>query len=167
MRRLLDLQDLMEDELCNIYQAEKKLLPFLNELKKSTDLGPLLDWINIYYEITQKHDAVLKKMIFRLFVQLDDESSYVIEEIIKDYHDAANRTFDEPILEEESILALFHIIHYKIASYSVLCIHAKALKLWDELIELDRSMKEEKEMEANLSFISEKHHVFINDWYRN
>ncbi|MFT6865526.1 MAG: ferritin-like metal-binding protein YciE [Cyclobacteriaceae bacterium] len=165
MRHLLDLNDLLEEELCQTYQAEKTLHLFLDELKARVEYGPLLDWINFYSVTVKRHKEMLRKVFYQLFLPIDKNRTYVIENIINEYRAAVERTANEVIREEELINALSHIIHYKIASYNTLHLHAKALKYWDEMIGLHIAVSEEKEMEANLSFISEKHNIFLNDWY--
>ncbi len=165
MRHLLDLNDLLVEELCQIYQAEKTLDQFLDELKPRVGYGPLLDWINIYDETIKRHKEMLRRVFYQLFLPIDKDKTYVIEKIINEYRSAIERTENEVIQEEELINALSHIIHYKIASYNTLHLHAKALKYWDEMIGLHVAVSEEKEMEANLTFIGEKHNQFLNDWY--
>lgn len=165
MRHLLDLNDLLEEELGQIYKAETKLLNFLVEIEEKTKSSPLLDWIKIYKTIVEHHSEMVRKIFYQLFLPIEPCKSLIIENIIEEYTSAVNRTMDEEIQEEELILALLHIIHYKIASYSTLYVHTKALKYWDETIALHLAQKEEKEMESNLTFLIEKHHVFLSDWY--
>ncbi|MFY0599875.1 MAG: DUF892 family protein [Cyclobacteriaceae bacterium] len=165
MRHLLDLNDLLEEELCHIYQAENKLLDFIKQIRSKTRTGPLLDWIMIYQELVNRHSAMIRKIFYQLFLPIEEDKTFVVEDIIEEYRSAVTRTRDDSIREEELILALTHIIHYKIAAYSTLCVHARALKYWDETIGLHVAEEEEKEMAANLKFLSEKHSVFLNDWY--
>ena len=165
MRHLLDLNDLLEEELCHVYEAETKLLEFLDELIPRAKQGPLLDWMLAYRGIVENHSSVVRKIFYNLFLPISPEGKSVVEEIIAEYHSEVRRTVDEDIREEEVILALAHIIHYKIASYGTLHIHAKALKYWDEAIGLHIALAQEKEMEANLTFLIEKHSVFLSDWY--
>ena len=109
---------------------------------------------------------MLEKLFYRLFLTIDDTEEYhMMQQVIEDYHGSVNRTPDEMIMEEEVILALLHISHSKIASYSTLYVHAKALKYWEEMNALHIALREEKEMEADLTFLMEKHHFFLNDWY--
>jgi len=165
MRHLLDLNDLLEEELCHVYEAELKLLEFLDELIPRAKKGPLLDWMMTYRVVVEKHSEVVRKIFYQLFLPISREQVSAVEGIIAEYHSEVRRTVDEDIREEELILALAHVIHYKIASYGTLHIHAKALKHWDESIGLHAALAQEKEMEANLTFLIEKHSVFLSDWY--
>lgn len=165
MRRLLDLNDLLQEELCNIYQAENKLLEFIDLSAPNLESGPLLDWLKLYRNTVEEHVAMVRRIFYQLFLFIEPEKNYVIDKIIKDYESSINRTSDYAIKEEELIIALAFIIHYKIASYGTLHIHTKALKYWDETVGLHIAEKEEKEMEANLSFLKERHHIFFKDWY--
>lgn len=166
MKHLLDLSDLLEDELQHVYYSEKRLLGFLEVLNRSTSYQPLKDLLVLYRTLSMNRVGMLEKIFYRLFLRIDDDQeNHAIGQIITDYESAVNRTPDAAIMEEEAILALLHIIHYKIASYSTLVVHAKALKYWDEMNALNIALREEKEMEADLTFLMEKHHFFVNDWY--
>jgi ferritin-like metal-binding protein YciE len=166
MKHLLDLSDLLEDELQQVYHSEKRLIDFLDDLQKSTTYQPLKDLIVLYRTLTVNRLGALEKVFYRLFIAIQDKEDYhLMQQIISEYHTSVNRTPDEAIMEEESILALLHVIHYKIASYSTLYVHAKALKYWEEMNALHIALREEKEMEADLTFLMEKHHFFLNDWY--
>lgn len=166
MKHLLDLSDLLEDELHHVYHSERKLLGFLEALNRSTAYQPLKDMLMLYRTLSVNRVGMLEKLFYRLFLTIDDEQeNNMIQKIIEDYESSVNRTPDEAIMEEEAILALLHIIHYKIASYSTLYVHAKALKYWDEMNALHIALREEKEMKADLTFLMEKHHFFLNDWY--
>lgn len=165
MRHLLDLNDLLEEELCSIYQAETKVLNFINEATLRLGKGPLLDWVNIYKTKVEAHVAMIRRIFFQLFLTIDTSDNAIIEKIIKEYEDSAKRTEDQAIKEEELLLTITYIIHHKIACYGSLYSHAKALKYWDETVGLYAAEKEEEEMAATLNFLKEKHHVFLNDWY--
>lgn len=120
----------------------------------------------LYRTLSVNRVGMLEKLFYRLFLTIDDTEEYhMMQQVIEDYHGSVNRTPDEMIMEEEVILALLHISHSKIASYSTLYVHAKALKYWEEMNALHIALREEKEMEADLTFLMEKHHFFLNDWY--
>lgn len=166
MKHLLDLSDLLEEELHHVYHSERRLLAFLGDLQSSSVYQPLADLVKLYRTISVGRVGVLEKLFYRLFITIDDEQGNgIIQQIIEDYQYSVNRTSDETIMEEKAIMALLHIIHYKIALYSALYFHAKALKYWDEMNDFHIALREEKEMEADLTFLMEKHHFFINDWY--
>ncbi|WP_258102872.1 DUF892 family protein [Marinoscillum sp. MHG1-6] len=165
MKHLLDLNDLMEEEIGQVFQTERLMITFLVELGRRTDYVPLNEWIEKYTSLCDLHALKLEEIFLDLFIQLEVNKSHVLEDIIREYTSKLTRTPDEFIQEEEAILALFRVIHYKIAVYSTIGIHMNALKFLEQAMHLECLLNEEKRMEEELRLLTEEHNVFIDNWY--
>lgn len=161
MKQLLDLNDLLTEQLREIYDAEIHLTPFLDELANQVHHLSLYDLIVQYNSQTSDNHWVLKQVFNNLFTQKRGEKSSAVRQMMKDLSVITQKCRTVEIKEASIILGLQHIIHYKIATYGALCTYAKILSLYEDASRLHDLLAAEKILDRKLAMLADE------DIYRN
>jgi len=148
------LMKLFEEELKDIYWAEKKLTDAIPKMIKKATCGELRTALTNHLEETKGHVTRVEQ-VFELvgkkasaqkckaMAGLTDEA----EEIMSDCEDGA-------MLDAGIIAAGQKVEHYEIASYGTLIQYAKTLHLDNVIGLLEETLKEEKAADEKLSEVA-------------
>lgn len=150
------LQKLFEDELKDIYWAEKALTKALPKMIKNATSEDLIAALEAHLEETQEHVARVEQ-VFEIIgknavAKKCDAMAGLIEEansIMEDCEKGAMR-------DAGIISAGQKVEHYEIASYGTLCQFAKTLGLEDAKNILGQTLDEEKAADEKLTEVAER-----------
>ena len=154
------LKKLFENELKDIYSAEKQLVEALPEMAKAADSEELQDAIQHHLQETRRHVVRLEKVFDRLRIDRSEEKECaamkgLIEEgkqIIEEYEIG-------PVRDAALIIGAQKVEHYEIAAYGSICELANVLGFGRVEDLLCRTLDEEGEADKTLSEIAQR----VND----
>jgi len=160
MAHMDSLESLMQDELKDIYDAEKQLTKALPKLAKKAASSELRNAISAHLRQTEHHVERLERVFAQLGVPARGKTctgmKYLLaegDEMIRDADDAATR-------DALMIAAAQKVEHYEIAAYGTLRTWASVLGKDDVAGMLEDTLEEEKAADENLTLIAES---FVND----
>ncbi len=155
MRKIVDLRDLMIEQLRDLYHGEVHILKELYELPDNV-LDKTLKTAVQQYIINHEDQIMRLRQVFELqFEQKRGEFALPIRAMVSDILKLVDRCEDPEVLDASLIVALQHIIHYKIAGYGAVCTYAKQLGYLDEAGILHKNLEEEKKFDGKLAMLAD------------
>jgi ferritin-like metal-binding protein YciE len=149
------LMKLFEDELKDIYWAEKALVKALPKMAKNASSEELVEAIESHLEETEGQ----VKKVEQVFASIDKKATAkkcdAMEGLIKEAEDLMEETEEGPMRDAAIISAAQKVEHYEIASYGTLCTFAKTLGLEEAADLLAEILEEEKAADSKLTEIAE------------
>lgn len=155
MKKLVNLNDLMLEQLRDLYDGEMRVIDVLDKLRTFTLHPRLNTLVHQNIESNDEQQMRLRQIFERLFVQKRGERSEPIVSMIDQLEDLVLRCEDKEILDAVIIVNLQHIIHYKIASYGAICTYLKHLGLHEEAEIMHLSLEMEKTNDRQFSMIAD------------
>lgn len=153
------LMSLFEDQLKDIYWAEKALTKALPKMIKNATSEELIEGLKMHLEETHEQIERLEKVFESIDKKPVAKKCDAMEGLIKEAESIMDSSEEGPMCDAGIILAGQKIEHYEIASYGTLCAFAKILENDDAAALLQQTLEEEKEADANLSQIAESINV--------
>ena len=148
------LRDLFEDELKDIYWAEKALTKALPKMIKNASDTELIDALTQHLEIT-KEQVLRVEMVFKsLGVKAEAKKCEAMAGLIKESEEIMESTESGVVRDAGIISAGQKVEHYEIASYGTLCSMAKTLGEQEAATLLNQTLNEEKEADSKLSEVA-------------
>ena len=149
------LRQLFEDELKDIYWAEKHLTKALPKMAKNATSQELADAINEHLEQTQGHVERIEKVFEMMEKPARAKKCEAMEGLVKEAQEIMDSTEEGMVRDAGIISAGQKVEHYEIASYGTLCAFAKTLGE-DEIADLlQQTLEEEKETDSKLTDLAE------------
>ncbi|MFL5752015.1 MAG: ferritin-like domain-containing protein [Bacteroidia bacterium] len=150
------LEDLFEEELKDIYSAEKQLVEALPDLAKAAHNEELEEAFSRHLEQTKKHVERIEKIFDRLQINKEEEEKcYAMEGLIEEGQRIIQDFEEGPVRDSALIIASQKVEHYEIAAYGSLCELADVLG-YDKICSiLDRTLEEEESTDALLTDIAQ------------
>lgn len=150
------LEQMFEEELKDIYSAEKQLIEALPKMAEAAYSEELQDAFNRHLQHTKRHAERIEKIFDRLNIDKSDEKKCkAMEGLIKEANDIIEE-FDESFVRDSAlIIGSQKVEHYEIASYGSLCELADVLgysKIRDLLY---RTLEEEEDTDRHLTMIAQ------------
>jgi ferritin-like metal-binding protein YciE len=157
MASLDSLHALLEEELKDIYDAEKQLTKALPKLAKKASSPELKAGFEAHLQQTEEQIDRLEQVFEQLEMPAKGKpckgmKNLIAEgdEMIRDAEDAATR-------DAVMIAAAQKVEHYEIASYGTVRTWARLLGMSDAASLLEESLQEEKETDLKLTELAESH----------
>jgi ferritin-like metal-binding protein YciE len=148
------LQDLFEDELKDIYWAEKALTKALPKMIKNATDPELINALTQHLDIT-KEQVLRVEMVFKsIGVKAEAKKCEAMEGLIKESEEIMKSTESGVVRDAGIISAGQKVEHYEIASYGTLCAMAKTLGQEEAASLLNQTLNEEKEADSKLSEVA-------------
>jgi ferritin-like metal-binding protein YciE len=154
MASLESLEELLQEELKDIYDAEKQLTKALPKLAKKAGAPELQDAFKEHLRQTERHVVRLEEVFKQLGLpargkKCEGMKHLIAEgkEMIGEAHDAAR--------DAVMIAGAQKVEHYEIASYGTVRTWATLLGMPDVAALLEETLEEEKEADQNLTAIAE------------
>lgn len=149
------LRGLFEDQLKDMYWAEKALTKALPKMSKKATSGDLVNAIHQHLLVTEEH----VKRIERIFQSMDKKALAkkcdAMEGLIKEGEGIISETVAGVVRDAGIIAAAQKVEHYEIASYGTLHAFARTLGMDDAASLLEQILQEEKEADKTLTQIAE------------
>lgn len=156
MKPIVNLNDLMQEKLCTIYDSEKQLknkLPLI--LKKTTD-GRLRNLIGTFVEEQENQRWRLKQVFEELFLQKSGKECEAIKAMLDETKELDQCCMDTEVMDAGIITTLQHVIHYQIADYGAVSNYANTLELFKVANKIHLNLEEKKIMDKKLAILAEE-----------
>jgi ferritin-like metal-binding protein YciE len=149
------LQELLIEELRDIYHAEGQLLKALPRMAKAAQSERLKEAFERHLEETEQQIERLERAFEALGEPVKGKKCQAMEGLIAEGKEIMEEHSESSMLDAALICAAQKVEHYEIASYGTICTWADLLGL-DEVSELlKETLDEEKTTDETLTEIAE------------
>lgn len=148
------LMKLFEDELKDIYWAEKALTKAIPKMIKNATSTDLIDALENHLSQTQNQVTRLEKVFNSIDKKAVAKKCEAMEGLIKEGQEIIKECEEGAMCDAGIISAGQKIEHYEIASYGTLRQFAETLKLTEAVDLLEQTLSEEKAADEKLSEIA-------------
>lgn len=156
MKTIIDLNDLMIDQLNELYNGNKQLLESIQNIKSSVTDSALTDIVQQDIRATDEQIMHIKRAFDMLYVKQKKGAAHVFEALIDRLNDLIRVSADPEVKDAAIVTALQHIHHYKIAGYGAICTYAKMLDLYPLASLIHQNLEQEKMMDKRLAIRAEE-----------
>jgi ferritin-like metal-binding protein YciE len=149
------LRKLMEDQLADIYYAEKQVLKALPKMAKNASNEELSAAFTEHAEETQVQIERLEQVFEALGMPAKGKKCPAIDGILEEGKEIMEEFSDDVALDAGLVAAAQKVEHYEIASYGSMVAWAEQLGLDDVVGLLNETLEEEKAADEKLTGIAE------------
>ncbi|MDF2449791.1 MAG: hypothetical protein K0R26_2295 [Bacteroidota bacterium] len=149
------LRDLFENELKDIYWAEKALTKAIPKMIKNASSEELVDALNEHLQVTEEQVSRLEEVFEAIGVKAQAKKCEAMAGLIKEAEEIMQDTEKGDVRDAGIISAGQKVEHYEIATYGTLCAFARILGEDKAAALLSDTLDEEKEADEKLSEIAE------------
>jgi len=153
------LQDLLHDELKDIYDAEKQLTKVLPKLVKKASASELKEALQSHLEETEVHIDRLEQVFQQLGLPVRGKKCEGMQHLIAEGNDMISEAEDDATRDAVMIAGAQKVEHYEIASYGTIRTWANLLGKTNVAALFEDTLEEEKEADRKLTDIAES---FVN-----
>lgn len=151
MEKLVNLKDLFEHEIKDLYSAEKQLMETLPKLAKKASSDSLKKAFENHLEETKKQFERIEQVAHKLDIDPASEKCKAMEGLIKEGKEFMEMKASPEVMDAGLIAVAQRVEHYEIAGYGTACTYAKMLGMDEALDLLKETLAEEKEADEKLS----------------
>lgn len=148
------LRKMLEDQVADMYYAEKQLVDVLGKLSRAAKNGELKDAFVSHLQETKGHVERLEKVFVILGKTPDAKTCPGIDGIIEEGVGIMNAYKDDPALDAGLVSAGQKTEHYEIATYGFMCELARELGLTAAQDLLHNTLEEERAADEKLTGIA-------------
>ena len=149
------LQELLVEELRDIYHAEGQLLKALPKMAKAAKSERLKEAFERHLEETEQHIERIERAFESLGEPVKGKKCQAMEGLVAEGKEVMEEHSESSMLDAALICAAQKVEHYEIASYGTICTWADLLGL-DEVSDLlKETLDEEKTTDETLTEIAE------------
>ncbi|MES2567459.1 MAG: ferritin-like domain-containing protein [Bacteroidota bacterium] len=149
------LRDLFENELKDIYWAEKALTKAIPKMIKNASSEELVDALNDHLAVTEEQVTRLEEVFETIGMKPQAKKCEAMAGLIKEAEEIMAETEKGDVRDAAIILAGQKVEHYEIATYGTLCAFARILGEDKAASLLHDTLEEEKEADGKLTEIAE------------
>jgi ferritin-like metal-binding protein YciE len=160
MASMESLEELMHDELKDIYDAEKQLTKALPKLAKKATAAELKEAFEEHLGQTERHIERLEEVFEQLGLPARGKKCEGMQHLIAEGEEMIGEAEDDATRDAVMIASAQKVEHYEIASYGTLRTWANLLGQSEIAGLLEETLEEEKETDQNLTAIAES---FVNE----
>lgn len=150
-----DLKELFEEQLKDIYWAEKALLKALPKMAKNASSDELIEALTNHLEETKTQVGRLENVFKAMGKKPQAKKCDAMQGLIEEGDGILEETEPGPVRDAGIIGACQKIEHYEIATYGTLCAFAKLLEETDAEQLLNETLAEEKNADETLTQVAE------------
>lgn len=155
------LEDVFHTELCDIYDAEKRLTKALPKMAENASDPQLAQGFRDHLSETEAQVARLERVHEILDMKIKSEACEAMKGLVHEAEELMGGTEKGPVRDAAMVAAAQKVEHYEIATYGTLISLAKTLNYGAEVTNLlEQTLQEEKATDEKLSILAEDH---IND----
>jgi ferritin-like metal-binding protein YciE len=152
-----DLRELFEEQLKDLYWAEKALTKALPKMAKNATAEELVTAINDHLEVTREQVARMEEVFGVLGKKPQAKKCEAMEGLIKEGEEMLEHTNPGAVRDAGIIAAAQKVEHYEIASYGTLVAFANILGEVEAADLLQLTLDEEKDADVTLTQVAENH----------
>jgi ferritin-like metal-binding protein YciE len=160
MPNMDSLEDLLQDEIKDIYDAEKQLIKALPKLIKKATNEELKEALAAHLQETEQHAERLEQVFEQFGLPTRGKRCEGMQHLIAEGSDMIAACDDDDTRDAVIIAAAQKCEHYEIASYGTIRVWANLLGKNDAGAILEETLNEEKEADLKLTGIAEG---FVNE----
>lgn len=149
------LRELLEDEIKDIYWAEKALVKALPKMAKKATSQDLVDALESHLKETENHVARLEQVFEKLGKPVRAKKCEAMDGLLKEGTEIMESTEEGVVRDAGIILAGQKVEHYEIATYGTLTEFAKTLGENEVAELLYQTLTEEKAADEKLTRVAE------------
>ena len=150
------LNNLLEEELKDIYDAEKKLVKALPKMAKGASSEDLRTAIEEHLEVTKGQVQRLEQVFELLGKPAKAKPCAGMKGLIEEGEEVLSEDASEELMDAAIIGAAQRVEHYEIAAYGTARTFAERLGLTKIASLLEETLNEEKQADETLTEISEQ-----------
>ena len=150
------MQELLIDELKDLYSAEKQIVRALPKLAKAASTPELQEAILSHLEETKTQVARLEKIGEILGKKMTGKTCVGMKGVLEEGSEVLEDTEKGLVRDAALISASQRVEHYEMAGYGSAREFAKILGLGDIATILDETLAEEKNADKKLSLVSKQ-----------
>jgi len=160
MASMDSLEELLREELKDIYDAEKQLTKALPKMMKKASTGELRDAIEDHLNQTQQHVERIEQAFDFLGMPARGKKCEGMKHLLAEGDEMIADAEDDATRDAVMIASAQKVEHYEIASYGTLRTWANLLGNSDVAALMEETLEEEKEADQRLTTIAES---FVNE----
>jgi ferritin-like metal-binding protein YciE len=149
------LRELFEDQLKDLYWAEKAFTKFMPKTVEKVTSQELIDALTEHMDVTKQQVTRLENVFELVGSKAKGEKCEAMDGLIKEAEDIIDSTEEGPVRDAGIIGAVQKVEHYEIASYGTLKSFANILGEHEAASLLEETLNEEKEADATLTELAE------------
>jgi ferritin-like metal-binding protein YciE len=149
-----NVKDLLEDEIKDLYSAEKQLTKAIPKMAKGSNDPALKEAFQAHLKETQGQVARLEEVAQLLEMNATGKKCWGMEGVIKEGAEALEEEGDETILDLGIIGAGSRVEHYEMSGYLTAISLAKRMGAGEVVTLLQQSLAEEQGAEQKLRKIA-------------
>jgi ferritin-like metal-binding protein YciE len=157
MATLDSLHALLEEELKDIYDAEKQLTKALPKLAKKASSPDLKAGFTAHLQQTDEQIDRLEQVFEQLEMPAKGKPCQGMKNLIAEGNEMIGEAEDDDTRDAVMIAAAQKVEHYEIASYGTVRTWAQLLGMNEVAALLEESLDEEKETDQKLTSLAESH----------
>ncbi len=150
-----DLRSLFEEQLKDMYWAEKALTKALPKMAKNASSDELIDALNEHLAVTKEQVTKLEDVFASIGKKAQAKKCDAMEGLLKEGEGIMEETEPGPVRDAGIIGACQKVEHYEIASYGTLASFATLLGEEDAAATLEEILGEEKDADQTLTGVAE------------
>lgn len=151
-----DLRDLFEDELKDMYGAEKALVKALPKMIQNASSKDLVKAITDHLKVTEQQVKSVEAVFQAIGKKAQAKKCLAMEGLIKEGEEIMKSAQEGNVRDAGIISASQKVEHYEIASYGTLCSFAKSLGETEAAKILQTILNQEYDADKKLTEISTK-----------
>ncbi|HEY8549976.1 MAG TPA: ferritin-like domain-containing protein [Vicinamibacterales bacterium] len=155
MAGLNALSDLFQNELRDVYDAEKQILKALPKMAKAAGNEELREMFQTHLEETQNQVQRLEQIFESLDLKPRGKHCAGMAGIIEEGKELLEEDGEDSVLDAGFVAAAQRVEHYEITAYGSLMAWAKLLGYNEALQLLQQNLAEEKATDKKLSALAE------------
>src|SRR5689334_17140824 len=148
------LSTLFEEDLKDIYDAEKRLVKALPKMAKAASSDELRSAIEEHLEVTKGHVQRLEQVFEGLGIPAKAKTCLGMKGLIEEGDEVLEKEGAEPLKDSAIIGAAQRVEHYEIAAYGTARTLAESLGNEEAAALLEETLNEEKEADQKLTDIA-------------
>lgn len=149
------LNDVLVDELKDLYSAENQLIKALPKMVKATESNDLRSAFEHHLEQTRRQAQRIEQVCNDLGVKPGGKKCVGMEGIIEEGKEVLQASADKDAMEAALIGAAQKVEHYEIAAYGTARAHAKQLGYMKAADLLGQTLEEEAQTDEKLTVLAE------------
>lgn len=153
--KITTLEELLADELKDIYSAENQLIKALPKMAKAAESEDLRRVFEKHLEQTRRHAERIEQICQKLHIKPKGKKCLGMEGLLEEGKEVLNSDADPDPLEAALIGAAQRVEHYEIAAYGTASAHARQLGFMNAAELLNQTLEEEKQTDKKLTDLAE------------
>jgi ferritin-like metal-binding protein YciE len=149
------LRELLENQLKDIYWAEKAITKAMPEVVEKVSSQELVDALTEHMEITIQQVTRLENVFEIVGTKAEAVKCEAMEGLLEEADDIIDELEEGPVRDAGIIAAVQKIEHYEIATYGSLKAFANTLGEFEAATLLEETLEEEKEADRTLTDLAE------------